>query len=121
MGYNSYEKHYLFKEGPECCSKFFPSATNCPYKNTAQTGYYWEKYQDSSFTITLTILLLNQRHVSMGKLRRLLILNISPNIIFLIFITDASLSLLKDRLSKVDGLKCRLRASLSFQDFGRLL
>jgi len=47
MGYNSYEKHYLFKQGTECCSKFFPSATNCPYENTAQTGYYWEKYQDS--------------------------------------------------------------------------
>jgi len=47
-----------------------------------------------SFTITLTILLLNQGHVSMGMLRRLLVLNVSPNIIFLIFITDASLSLI---------------------------
>ena len=47
MGYNSYEKHYLFKQGPECCQKFFPSATNCPYENTEQTGYYWEKYQDN--------------------------------------------------------------------------
>ncbi len=48
----------------------------------------------SSLTITLTILLLNQGHVSMGMLRRLLVLNVSPNIIFLIFITDASLSLI---------------------------
>ena len=45
MGYNSYEKHYLFRKGNECCSKFFPDATNCPAENTAQTGYYWEKYQ----------------------------------------------------------------------------
>jgi hypothetical protein len=74
-----------------------------------------------SFTITPTILLLNQGHVSMGKLRRLLVLNGSPSIIFLISITDASLSLLQDRLSKVDGLRCRLRASLSFQESGRLL
>jgi hypothetical protein len=44
MGYNSYEKHYLFRKGNECCSKFFPEATNCPAENTAQTGYYWEKY-----------------------------------------------------------------------------
>jgi hypothetical protein len=49
-----------------------------------------------SFTITLTILLLNQRHVSMGKLRRLLILYISRTIIFLIYFTDASRSLLQD-------------------------
>ena len=45
MGENKYEKHYLFSRGSECCSKFFPTASNCPYENTKQIGYYWESYQ----------------------------------------------------------------------------
>ncbi|KAL7528784.1 hypothetical protein ACHAXR_002633, partial [Thalassiosira sp. AJA248-18] len=46
MGYNSYEKHYLFREGHECCNKFFPAISNCPYENTVQDGYYWESYEE---------------------------------------------------------------------------
>jgi len=46
MGYNSFEKHYLFTLGEECCSKFFPSASSrCPYENTEQQGYYWTSYE----------------------------------------------------------------------------
>jgi hypothetical protein len=45
MGDNGYEKWYLFTDGDACCSKYFPHATDCPYENTVQTGYYWESYQ----------------------------------------------------------------------------
>lgn len=46
MGYNSYEKHYLYRTGEECCKKFFPSSSNCPYEDTVQQGYYWESYHN---------------------------------------------------------------------------
>lgn len=46
MGYNSYEKHYLFRTGEECCRKYFPTSSNCPYEDTVQQGYYWESYHN---------------------------------------------------------------------------
>jgi len=46
MGDNDYEKHYLFVEGYECCNKFFPTSSNCPYETDAQHGYYWESYNE---------------------------------------------------------------------------
>ena len=48
MGYNSYEKHYLFMNGEECCSKYFPTAGNCPYENEVQQDYYWTNYESNS-------------------------------------------------------------------------
>jgi hypothetical protein len=47
MGDISFEKHYLFRQGVECCTKYFPTASGCPYENAtqAQTGYYWTSYQ----------------------------------------------------------------------------
>lgn len=47
MGDNGYEKSYLFTTGEECCSRFFPTTSGCPYENTKQTGYYWESYQEN--------------------------------------------------------------------------
>lgn len=47
MGINGFEKHYLFMEGHECCERFYPEVSSCPLENTAQTGYYWESYQDN--------------------------------------------------------------------------
>jgi hypothetical protein len=48
MGWNAYEKHYLFREGWRCCSKFFPTMTgNCPYEHTEQLDYYWTNYEDN--------------------------------------------------------------------------
>ena len=53
MGYNSYEKHYLFRpeDADLCCDKFFPNVGNCPYvrhtdPGAIKTGYYWESYQE---------------------------------------------------------------------------
>ncbi len=48
MGYNAYEKHYLFRIGIECCSKYFPNVANCPFEDDPDTGYYWESYQDDT-------------------------------------------------------------------------
>ena len=45
MGILGYEKHYLFRDGEDCCRKYFPGASDCPYENTVQTGYFWESYQ----------------------------------------------------------------------------
>jgi len=47
MGSSSYEKFYLFAKGGSCCTKYFPSVSNCPYEDESQfkLGYYWEKYQ----------------------------------------------------------------------------
>ena len=48
MGHDSYEKHYLFSEGNDCCSKYFPTVSDCPNENAKQqTGYYWTSYEDS--------------------------------------------------------------------------
>ena len=48
MGYNSYEKHYLFTDGKLCCDKFFPGASSCPeIPDEIDTGYYWESYQEN--------------------------------------------------------------------------
>ena len=47
MGQDGFEKWYLFTSGKECCTRYFPSAVNCPYENTVQTGYYWESYQEN--------------------------------------------------------------------------
>jgi len=49
MGDISFEKHYLFRQGSECCTKYFPTASNCPYEDATQgqSGYYWTSYQDS--------------------------------------------------------------------------
>mmetsp|Transcript_35282 Transcript_35282/g.74428 ORF Transcript_35282/g.74428 Transcript_35282/m.74428 type:complete len:202 (+) Transcript_35282:863-1468(+) len=47
MGVAGYEKHYLFREGQECCSRYFPMASNCPYENTVQSGYFWTSYYDN--------------------------------------------------------------------------
>jgi len=42
MGYNGYEKHYLFTLGEECCSKYFSGVSSrCPYEDTEQHDYYW--------------------------------------------------------------------------------
>lgn len=45
MGLEGYERWYLFINPSECCERFFPLASNCPYENDPQTGYYWEIYQ----------------------------------------------------------------------------
>ena len=47
MGDISFEKHYLFRQGVECCTKYFPTASGCPYENASQSqsGYYWTSYQ----------------------------------------------------------------------------
>ena len=48
MGYNSYEKHYLFTDGKLCCDKFFPGVSRCPeIPDEIQSGYYWETYQEN--------------------------------------------------------------------------
>ena len=47
MGFNNYEKHYLFRTGQECCEKFFPKVSACPYEVKTQTDYYWTSYQDN--------------------------------------------------------------------------
>jgi hypothetical protein len=47
MGYNNYEKHYLFNKGTECCSKYFPLTANCPYEDELQLDYYWTPYEDN--------------------------------------------------------------------------
>jgi hypothetical protein len=47
MGYNNYEKHYLFQTGSECCDKYFPMESNCPFENERQTDYYWTSYEDN--------------------------------------------------------------------------
>jgi hypothetical protein len=47
MGFNNYEKHYLFRTGQECCEKFFPKVSGCPYEVETQTDYYWTSYQDN--------------------------------------------------------------------------
>ena len=46
MGINGYEKHYLFRNGQECCKRYFPGVGGCPMEHDIQTGYYWETYQD---------------------------------------------------------------------------
>jgi len=46
MGDYGYEKHYLFVEGHECCNRYFPTSSNCPYETEAQHGYYWESYYE---------------------------------------------------------------------------
>jgi hypothetical protein len=45
MGLEGYERWYLFINPTECCERFFPLASNCPYENDPQIGYYWEQYQ----------------------------------------------------------------------------
>ena len=47
MGEGGFEKWYLFTVGNECCSKYFPTASNCPFEDMVQTGYYWESYQEN--------------------------------------------------------------------------
>lgn len=49
MGINGYEKHYLFTEANDCCSRFFAGVGGCPLQNsvTDQAGYYWETYHDN--------------------------------------------------------------------------
>lgn len=51
MGYNSYEKHYLFRTGKECCSKYFPGAPDCPYEDETQLDYYWTNYQENKHNL----------------------------------------------------------------------
>jgi hypothetical protein len=48
-GSDGYEMWYLFRKGETCCTKYFPSSSNCPYEDESQanSGYYWEKYQDN--------------------------------------------------------------------------
>jgi len=48
MGEGGFEKWYLFTTGEECCTKFFPSTSNCPYESSVQTGYYWESYAENN-------------------------------------------------------------------------
>lgn len=48
MGHKSYEKYYLFRQGDECCSKYFPTVSNCPNEHTEQTGYYWTSYANDT-------------------------------------------------------------------------
>ena len=47
-GSNGYEKWYLFRAGSECCTKYFPRSSNCPYEDETsyEPGYYWESYQN---------------------------------------------------------------------------
>jgi len=47
MGINGYEKSYLFREGHECCDRYFPTVSNCPYEHTQQLDYFWTSYQDN--------------------------------------------------------------------------
>mmetsp|Transcript_9679 Transcript_9679/g.23656 ORF Transcript_9679/g.23656 Transcript_9679/m.23656 type:complete len:98 (+) Transcript_9679:1956-2249(+) len=47
MGINGYEKHYLYRSGEECCSKYFPDVGNCPLEHEKQHGYYWTTYEDN--------------------------------------------------------------------------
>lgn len=44
MGMEGYERWYLFFNGRDCCDKYFPLSSNCPYEDSPQTGYYWEIY-----------------------------------------------------------------------------
>ena len=46
MGLEGYSEWYLFIDPNECCDRFFPSSSNCPYEITPQVGYYWETYYD---------------------------------------------------------------------------
>ena len=49
MGSSAYEKHYLFRDSEDCCNRFFPTVSDCPYEDhttATQTGYYWETYHD---------------------------------------------------------------------------
>ena len=45
---SNYEKHYLFREGYECCSKYFPGASDCPFEDETQQDYYWTNYQNDN-------------------------------------------------------------------------
>lgn len=47
MGSSAYEKHYLFRDGNDCCSRFFPTVSNCPFEDTPQNDYYWTSYQEN--------------------------------------------------------------------------
>jgi hypothetical protein len=50
MGINAYEKHYLFRDGQDCCKKFFPNVGGCPMETAAtntQMDYYWTTYEDN--------------------------------------------------------------------------
>ena len=47
MGSSAYEKHYLFRDGEDCCSKFFPTASNCPAEHDTQYDYFWTTYEDN--------------------------------------------------------------------------
>jgi len=51
MGINRYEKYYLFNDGQDCCSRYFPMASNCPYENTEQLDYYWTSYEDNIYNL----------------------------------------------------------------------
>ena len=51
MGTNAYEKTYLATEGHECCDRFFPTASNCPYEHTVQNDYYWTNYEDNIYNL----------------------------------------------------------------------
>ena len=47
MGSSAYEKHYLFRDGEDCCSKFFPTSSNCPADHDTQYDYFWTTYEDN--------------------------------------------------------------------------
>lgn len=51
MGISGYEKHYLFRTGDGCCSKYFPTVSNCPYENTIQNDYFWTSYENNIYNL----------------------------------------------------------------------
>jgi len=51
FGHSGYEKHYLFRTGDGCCSKYFPTVANCPYENSIQNDYFWTNYEDNVYNL----------------------------------------------------------------------
>ena len=50
MGINGYERHYLFRDGADCCDRYFKgSAGPCPSEFLYDPGYYWEKYENDRY------------------------------------------------------------------------
>lgn len=46
MAQDGFSSWYLFIDPNECCSKYFPLSSNCPFEKTPQIGYYWEIYHE---------------------------------------------------------------------------
>lgn len=50
MGINGYERHYLFRDGADCCDRYFKGAAGpCPSEFLYDPGYYWEKYENDRY------------------------------------------------------------------------